>query len=58
LRRRSAKRSPSGGDPSANAPGHLVNGAFRLAQTIGAGEALRSGGYAKTLTFTLWTTSV
>ncbi len=88
-------------DPSANVPGHLVNGAFSLAQplqasatssngtgsaagavsgspltlltytgpvsndavtiafsqAIGANEALRTGSYGKTLTFTLSTTS-
>ena len=75
-------------DPSPNAPGHLVNGAYALAQplrvagaplpatvkswpapvshdpvtialsqTIGANEALRTGTYAKTLTFTLSTTA-
>ena len=83
-------------DPSANAPGRLVNGAFTLAQplqaqvgaaafapvsgtpltlksysgpisndpvtidfqqSIGANEALRTGTYAKTLTFTLSTTT-
>ena len=74
-------------DPSANASGHLVNGAYALAQpllvagaplpttvktwavpvshdpvtialsqTIGANEPLRTGTYAKTLTFTLSTT--
>jgi uncharacterized protein YjiK len=83
-------------DPSATAPGHLVNGAFSLPQalqagadggayapvsgspatlltyagpvsndlvtvglrqSIGAGDALRTGSYAKTLTFTLSTTT-
>jgi hypothetical protein len=75
-------------DPSANAPGHLVNGPFALAQpllvagsplpatvktysapvsndvvsvgfsqAIGAAEPLRTGSYAKTLTFTLSTTN-
>jgi sugar lactone lactonase YvrE len=75
-------------DPSANAPGHLVNGAYALAQpllvagaslpatvktwaapvshepvtvalsqSIGATEPLRTGTYAKTLTFTLSTTA-
>ncbi len=83
-------------DPSANAPGRLVNGTFSLAQpvrakvgssafaplsgspttlltyggpasnnqvtvdfgqSIGANEALRTGSYAKTLTFTLSTTN-
>ncbi len=75
-------------DPSADAPGRLVNGAFALAQplqvagsplpatvkswpapvshdpvtialsqTIGANEALRTGAYTKTLTFTLSTTA-
>ncbi len=85
-------------DPSSNAPGHLVNGTFSLAQpvqaaasklgtpagafapvpatlmgwtapasndavtllfrqTIGANEALRTGTYRKTLTFTLSTTN-
>jgi CubicO group peptidase (beta-lactamase class C family) len=83
-------------DPSAHAPGHLVNGAFALAsplqarvagaafapvgpapltltgyaapasndtvsidfkQPIGATEPLRTGSYAKTLTFTLATTT-
>ena len=75
-------------DPSATAPGHLVNGAFALAQplrangaelpatlktysgpvsndsaavefrqAIGADEPLRTGTYAKTLTFTLSTTN-
>jgi uncharacterized protein (TIGR03118 family) len=89
-------------DPSTNAPGHLVNGAFSLPQavqaqatstggtgnaafaavsatpatlltytgpvsndavtltfkqTIGAGDALRTGTYSKTLTFTLSTTN-
>jgi GH35 family endo-1,4-beta-xylanase len=82
-------------DPSANAPGHLVNGTFSLAQplqaavsgdfaavsgtpltlhtydgpvsndvltvrfkqSIGATEPLRTGTYAKTLTFTLSTTT-
>jgi Peptidase family M1 domain len=88
-------------DPSATAPGHLVNGAFSLpaalkavgtspagtsagagsvsgapltlttwsnpvsndpvqvlfTQTIGANDALRTGSYAKTLTFTLSTTT-
>ena len=75
-------------DPSPNAPGRLVNGAYALAQplqvagsplpatvkswpapvshdpvtialsqTIGANEALRTGAYAKTLTFTLSTTA-
>ena len=83
-------------DPSSNAPGHLVNGAFSLPsalqarvgtgafgtisgspltlttwnapvsndvktvefqQHIGANDALRTGTYAKTLTFTLSTTN-
>jgi hypothetical protein len=88
-------------DPSTDAPGHLVNGAFSLPQavqaqatstggtgaafapvsgtpatlltytgpvssdavtlnfkqTIGAGDALRTGTYSKTLTFTLSTTN-
>jgi hypothetical protein len=85
-------------DPSATAPGHLVNGSFALpqalqvaadggtpaavggasdptalkswtdpvsndpvtitfAQHVDAGDALRTGGYAKTLTFTLGTTA-
>ena len=75
-------------DPNANAPGHLVNGTYALAQpllvagsplpatvktwaapishdlvtidlaqTIGANEALRTGTYAKTLTFALSTTA-
>jgi hypothetical protein len=88
-------------DPSPNAPGHLVNGAFALAQpiqvkasdaanpirafgpvganpltlltytgpvsndmvtigvrqSIGANDPLRTGGYSKTLTFTLSTTT-
>jgi hypothetical protein len=75
-------------DPSSNATGHLVNGAFSLAQPlkvggqelpatvktydgpvsndavtlgfsqeIGANEALRTGTYSKTLTFTLSTTT-
>jgi Purple acid Phosphatase, N-terminal domain/Calcineurin-like phosphoesterase len=75
-------------DPSATAPGRLVNGAFALAsplqvagsalpatvksytepvsngnvpiefkQSIGANEPLRTGTYAKTLTFTLSTTN-
>ena len=87
-------------DPSSNAPGHLVNGAFSLPsalkagdqlgrhgrrrvgrrhaadaadlrrpglqrrrstitfkQTIGANDALRTGAYSKTLTFTLSTTT-
>ena len=70
-------------DPSTVAPGHLVNGAFSLAQplqglgivkayaapisndsvtvtfkqAIGANEALRTGTYSKTLTFTLSTTT-
>jgi hypothetical protein len=75
-------------DPSANAPGHLVNGAFSLPrplhvagtplpsvvktwsaptsnesvtvdfeQSIGANDALRTGTYSKTLTFTLSTTN-
>jgi sugar lactone lactonase YvrE len=75
-------------DPSTSAPGHLVNGAYTLAQpllvagaplpatvktwavpvshdpvtialsqTIGANEPLRTGAYAKTLTFTLSTTA-
>jgi hypothetical protein len=70
-------------DPSTNAPGHLVNGAFSLPQplqglgvvktwtaptsneavtvafkqAIGAGDALRTGTYSKTLTFTLSTTT-
>ena len=75
-------------DPSATAPGRLINGAFSLAspllvggnplptvvktwtaptsneavqiafsQTIGANEALRTGTYNKTLTFTLSTTA-
>ena len=81
-------------DASATAPGHLINGAFSLAQpvqaavsaafapvsgmpltlhsytdpasndpltirfkqSIGASEPLRTGGYSKTLTFTLATT--
>jgi hypothetical protein len=74
-------------DPSSDAPGHLVNGSFSLAQplmvngnplpsmvktwsapvsndpvalefeqAIGANEPLRTGSYAKTLTFTLSTT--
>ncbi len=78
----------SAADPSANAPGRLVNGAFALAQpllvagsplpavvktyagpvsndvvtiafqqSIGANEPLRTGSYAKTLTFTLSTTN-
>jgi hypothetical protein len=75
-------------DPSATAPGHLVNGAFSLpqplrvagstlpatvktyaapvsndvvtmnfSQSIAATDALRTGTYAKTLTFTLSTTN-
>ena len=75
-------------DPSTNAPGHLVNGAFSLPQplqvagtplpsvvktwsgptsnesvtvdfkqSIGANDALRTGTYSKTLTFTLSTTN-
>ena len=70
-------------DPSANATGYLVNGAFALPQplqglgvvktyagpvsndgvtitfkqAIGANDALRTGTYSKTLTFTLSTTS-
>jgi len=75
-------------DPSANATGHLVNGAFWLpqplkvagqelpatlktydgpvsndvvtvefSQLVGANEALRTGTYSKTLTFTLSTTT-
>ena len=70
-------------DPSTNAPGHLVNGAFSLPQplqglgvvktwaaptsnevvpitfrqAIGANDALRTGTYSKTLTFTLSTTN-
>ena len=75
-------------DPSSNAPGRLVNGAFSLpqplqvagsalpatvktyaapvsndvvavnfSQSIAANDALRTGTYAKTLTFTLSTTS-
>jgi len=70
-------------DPSANATGRLVNGAFSLAQplqglgtvktysgpvsndqptitfkqAIGANDALRTGTYSKTLTFTLSTTT-
>jgi hypothetical protein len=75
-------------DPSTNAPGHLVNGAFSLTQplmvagsalpssiktyagpvsndnvtidykqSIAANEPLRTGSYAKTLTFTLSTTN-
>ncbi|HWK24963.1 MAG TPA: M14 family zinc carboxypeptidase [Solirubrobacter sp.] len=75
-------------DPSADHPGHLVNGAFALpqplksggselpatvktydgpvsndnatigfSQDIGAGDALRTGAYSKTLTFTLSTTT-
>jgi hypothetical protein len=70
-------------DPSAVAPGHLVNGAFSLPQplrglgtvktwsspasnevvpitfkqAIGAGDALRTGTYSNTLTFTLSTTT-
>ena len=70
-------------DPSTNATGRLVNGAFSLAQplqglgtvktwvapvsndattvtfkqAIGANEALRTGAYSKTLTFTLSTTT-
>jgi hypothetical protein len=75
-------------DPSANAPGHLVNGTFSLpqplmigssalpavaktysgpvsndpatvtfTQAIGASDGLRTGTYAKTLTFTLSTTN-
>jgi S-formylglutathione hydrolase FrmB len=70
-------------DPSATAPGHLVNGAFSLPQplqglgvvktyagpvsndaatvtfkqAIGASDALRTGAYSKTLTFTLSTTA-
>jgi hypothetical protein len=70
-------------DPSSNAPGHLVNGAFSLpqplqglgtvktwtgptsnesvpitfTQQINANDALRTGTYAKTLTFTLSTTN-
>ncbi|HWK27240.1 MAG TPA: M6 family metalloprotease domain-containing protein [Solirubrobacter sp.] len=81
-------------DPSATAPGHLVNGAFSLPQalqaagstdgpyaalpatlksydgpasndavpvsfkqTVGSGDPLRTGTYAKTLTFTLSTTT-
>ena len=75
-------------DPSANATGHLVNGAYALAQpllvagtplpatvktwalpvshdpvtialsqTIGANEPLRTGTYAKTVTFTLSATA-
>ena len=70
-------------DPSAVAPGHLVNGSFALpkplgglgvvktyagpvsndttpvtfAQEIGATDALRTGAYSKTLTFTLSTTN-
>jgi hypothetical protein len=69
-------------DPSTNAPGHLVNGAFSLPQplqglgvvktwtapttnetvpvtfkqAIASTDALRTGSYAKTLTFTLSTT--
>ena len=75
-------------DPSATAPGRLVNGSFSLAspllvggnplptvvktwtaptsneavqiafsQTVGANEALRTGTYSKTLTYTLSTTA-
>ena len=70
-------------DPSSNATGHLVNGAFSLPQplqglgvvktwsaptsnesctvtfkqAIGANDALRTGTYSKTLTFTLTTTT-
>ena len=70
-------------DPSANHPGHLVNGAFALPQAlqglgtvktyaapasndavpvtfkqaIGQTDALRTGSYSKTLTFTLSTTN-
>ena len=70
-------------DPSANHPGHLVNGSFWLpqplgglgtvktwsgptsnetstvtfTQDIGANDALRTGSYSKTLTFTLSTTN-
>jgi len=70
-------------DPSPNATGHLVNGAFALpkplvglgvaktwngptsnekvpvvlTQEIGANDALRTGSYSKTLTFTLSTTT-
>ena len=70
-------------DPSTNAPGHLVNGAFSLPQplqglgvvktwsaptsnesvpvtfkqAIGVNDALRTGSYSKTLTFTLSTTT-
>jgi len=70
-------------DPSADHPGHLVNGAFALpsalgglgvvktydgpvsndaatvtfTQAIGASDALRTGAYSKTLTFTLSTTN-
>ena len=70
-------------DPSATAPGHLVNGTFSLpealgglgviktysspisgdpvtvtfTQHIGATDALRTGTYSKTLTFTLSTTT-
>ncbi len=70
-------------DPSTNAPGRLVNGAFSLPQplqglgvvktwsaptsnevvpitfrqAIGANDALRTGTYSKTLTFTLSTTN-
>src|SRR3954451_19482417 len=70
-------------DPSTNATGHLVNGAFSLPQplqglgvvktyagpvsndpvtitfkqSIGANDALRTGAYSKTLTFTLSTTN-
>ena len=70
-------------DPSTNAPGRLVNGAFALPQplqglgvvktwaaptsnevvpitfrqAIGANDALRTGTYSKTLTFTLSTTN-
>ena len=70
-------------DPSTNATGHLVNGAFSLPQPlqglgvvktwsaptsnekvpvtlkqqINAGDALRTGTYSKTLTFTLSTTT-
>ena len=70
-------------DPSTNATGHLVNGAFALPQPlqglassrrttrrspttrrtvtfkqqINANDALRTGTYSKTLTFTLSTTT-
>ena len=42
-------------DPDSGQAGHLVNGTFSLSQAIGAGDALRTGTYSKTLTFTLST---